>query len=170
MRKGRYGVALAFYAVAAFVFAMFESILPLVLLTAFVIAVEDDEWAGKQCIQALVIVVLKWVISEVFVLINLPLKWIGFIITDYESGFHTFTSVISKLFTFAQDLIGIAFLVFIALAIVAVIKEKSANFPLAAQVANWAYGVAKPQAKKCPKCGAPITGKFCEKCGERVED
>ena len=52
MRKGQFGITYVCYAVIAMILAWFGQTLALVLLTAFMIAVEKDEWASKQCLQA----------------------------------------------------------------------------------------------------------------------
>lgn len=32
------------------------------------------------------------------------------------------------------------------------------------------YNQEKKEEKKCPKCGATVTGKFCSECGEKIEE
>ena len=167
MRKGNYGIAYAFYAVLAFVFALFGQSLLLCLLTVFLIVVEKDEWASKQSLQACGIVGAQWIISKAISLIGLPVAWIGRFITDYSSGFYKFESVWNKIFYFVGDFVDIAFLVITIMAIMKVMKGTDAKVPVISKFADWAYGIGG--AKKCPKCGAEVKGNFCDKCGTKLD-
>lgn len=167
MRKGKFGIAFAFYAVVAFILAFRGQTLELVLLTGFVVAVEKDEWASKMCIQAVGLLGIQWIISEVLSLVQKPLDWIDKFITYSESAFYTVQNVISKIFYFIREFVDIAILVFAIMAILEVMKEKDAKIPVVSDFANWAYGLGK--GKKCPKCGATVEGKFCDKCGTKLD-
>lgn len=167
MRKGKLGVAFVFYAAAAFVLAYFGQTTVLALLTGVVLIIEKDEWASKMCLQAVGLAGIQWIISEAFSLLYKPMSWISQFITDYESAFYDVEKVINKILYFAREAVDIAILVFAITAILEVIKEKDAKIPVASDFANWAVGLGK--GKKCPKCGAVVTGKFCDKCGEKLD-
>ena len=52
MEKGKLGIRLSFYAVAAFILAFLGYSTVLALLVGFVLIVEKNEWASRQVIQA----------------------------------------------------------------------------------------------------------------------
>lgn len=168
MRKGNYGIAFAFYAAVAFILALFGQTLFLFLLTAFVIVVEKDEQTAKQNLQACGLVGLQWIISEVFWIIKLPLNWIYDIVNpEYDSFFYNFKKVVDGIFSFLNDAVDIAVLVLVLLAIAKIVKGAEVKLPFVAKFADWAYGIGG--SKKCPKCGAPVKGNFCDKCGTKLD-
>lgn len=167
MRKGNYGITYVCYATLAMILAWFGQTLLLALLTMFVIVVEKDEWASKQCLQACGIVGAQWFIAEAISLINKPVSWIGKFIKEYDSPYYKFTDVWGKLFYFINEIIDIAVIVLLVMAILNVLKEKDAKIPVISKFADWAYGLGK--TKKCPKCGTVVKGNFCDKCGTKLD-
>jgi len=167
MRKGQFGITYVCYAVIAMILAWFGQTLALVLLTAFMIAVEKDEWASKQCLQACGLVGTQWLISECISILNKPVSWIGRFIKDYESSFYSFQKVYDHIFYFVREVVDIAVIVLVIMAILNILKEKDANIPVISKFADWAYGIGG--GKKCPKCGSVVKGNFCDKCGTKLD-
>lgn len=185
MEKGKFGVRLAFYAVAAFVFAMLGWYLALVLLAGVVIVGEQNEWAGRQVIEAFVLLLAAEIINSVLGLFSI----VGYI--------PIIGSIWYKVIGVFGDLLRIAVYVFSIIAIVKVAKGKEAGVPLADKFADWVYGKVVPKpvapaapvapaqpatpaqpvapaqpatpvapAAVCTNCGTPLNGgAFCAKCG-----
>jgi len=168
MRKGNYGIAYVFYAVLAFVLALFGQSLMLFLLTAFVIIAEKDEWTSKLSLQACGLVGIRWIVSEALGIVKLPFEWLNRIIRpEYDSFYYKFMNVIGDIFNFLNEVVDIVILVFILMAIAKLIKGAEPKLPIVSKFANWAYGAS--DVKKCPKCGAVVKGKFCDKCGTKLD-
>ena len=182
MEKGKLGVRMAFYATVAFLLVLLTSnIIPVFLLLGVTMVVEQNEWASRQVIQAIVLQLLSVVVSTVF---------------DVFSVFYripVFGTIWGIIVSTVESIIAIVVLVFGVIALVNVCKGKEANVPLANKFANWAYGktAAKPvyqqpvyqqpvyqqpvaptqapAAGVCANCGAPLNGAaFCTKCGTPV--
>lgn len=128
MEKGKYGVRLSFYAVAAFIFAILGYSTALILLAGVVIVGEKDEWAGRQVIQAVCLQFVSGVISAFFGLFSFfySIPFIGTV-------WGTIVSVV-------ESVIAIIILIFAIIGLVKVAKGKEAGVPLAERFANWAYG------------------------------
>ncbi len=119
MNKSKTGMYPWFYAVLAFVLAIFGQTLLCALLLAFVILAERDNWLTCQVIQALCLCLIQGVMGVVSSVFNL--------VTDYT------LAVVSRFFntTFnvLDQLIGIAVLIFALVAIGKVRKGEDANVP-----------------------------------------
>lgn len=185
MEKGKFGISLAFYAVAAFVFAMLGWSTALILLAGVVIVGEQNEWASRQVIQATVLLIAASLASAVLGVFDI-ITWIPII-----------GSIWSRLISVVRDLLDIAVYVFSIIAIIKVAKGNEAGVPLADKFANWAYGKVAPKpvapaapvapatpvapaqpaapatpvqeapaANVCSNCGEALNGgAFCTKCG-----
>lgn len=188
MEKGKFGVRLSFYAVAAFIFAILGYSTALILLAGVVIVGEKDEWAGRQVIQAVCLQFVSGVISAFFSLFSFfySIPFIGAV-------WGTVVGVV-------ESIISLIILIFAIIGLVKVAKGKEAGVPLADKFANWAYGKmtvkqqpiyqqpmqqpmqpmqpmqpaapaqpvqpAQPAADVCANCGSPLNGgAFCTKCG-----
>ena len=146
MKKGKFGVVLPLYAVAAMILAMFGNIIPVVALTIFVIAVEKDEWASRQCIQASCVIAFGWIISEAVTILKTPFAdWVGHFV--YSGGYAAFVEYYNYSFSILLDLVRVFFLVMLLIGAIKVARGGEANIPLASKFANWAYGkvIPKPQ-------------------------
>lgn len=189
MEKGKYGIRLSFYAVAAFIFAILGYSTALILLAGVVIVGEKDEWAGRQVIQAVCLQFVSGVISAFFGLFSFfyRIPFIG--------------NVWGIIVSVVESVTAIIILIFAIIGLVKVAKGKEAGVPLAERFANWVYGkitvkqqpvyqqpmqqpmqpvqpmqqtaqpmqpVAseQPAADVCANCGNPLNGgAFCTKCG-----
>ena len=197
MEKGKLGIRMSFYAVAAFVLAILGYSTALFLLAGVVLVYEKDEWAGRQVIQAVCLMMVTSIVSVVF-------DVLGFVDFAHWAEYGSFLYKLGNLWSHFQDIIfyllGIAVYVFGFLAITKVAKGKEAGVPLADKFANWAYGkvvekvkpvvpvapaqpAAQPVAAQpvapaqpaaapaanCTNCGAPLNGAaFCTQCGTPV--
>ena len=60
MQKGKFGIVLCFYPIAAFAAVILNSPLIAAALAALAVFVERDEWAGRQTLQAWMLSALVW--------------------------------------------------------------------------------------------------------------
>lgn len=185
MEKGKYGIRLSFYAVAAFIFAILGYTTALFLLAGVVIVGEKNEWAGRQVIQAICLEFVSGIIGTFFGLF------------DFFYRIPIFGTVWGTIVSVVESVIAIALLVFAIIGLVKVAKGREAGVPLADKFANWAYGKitvkqqpvyqqpmqaaqpmqqtaqpmqpvapAQPAGDVCANCGSPLNGgAFCTKCG-----
>lgn len=187
MEKGKFGISMAFYAVLGFILAVLGWETALFLLAGVVIFVEKNEWASRQLIQAICLVMVSSIIAEAFTLLGC-FEWTSW--ASYGTGTYALYSAWNKIKTVVYYGIDIVVFLFGLLAILKVAKGKEAGVPLADKFANWAYGkvvvvtvqptvapvapVQQPVAPvqpaapvdACANCGAPLNGAaFCTKCG-----
>ena len=184
MEKGKFGISMAFYAVLGFILAVLGYSTGLFLLAGVVIFVEKNEWASRQIIQAICLMMVSSIIAEAFTLLGC-INWTSW--ASYGSGTYALYSAWSKFRDVVNYGMDIVVFLFGLLAILKVAKGKEAGVPLASKFANWAYGkvtvvtvqqtvapVQQPVAPvqpaapvdACANCGAPLNGAaFCTKCG-----
>ncbi len=188
MEKGKFGIRMSFYAVAAFIFAILGYSTALILLAGVVIVGEKNEWAGRQVIQAICLQFVSGVIGAFFGLF------------DFFYRIPIFGTVWGTIVSIVESVIAIVILIFAIIGLVKAAKGKEAGVPLADRFANWAYGKitvkqqpvyqqpmqqaqpmqqpmqpvqqappmqqAAPAADVCANCGNPLNGgAFCTKCG-----
>lgn len=194
MLKGKYPIVLPAVAAISFVLAFFGYYEILVLVVAYALLCERDNWLIKQTLQALylglsvgaVLTVLGWVFSFV----NVP-SW-----TDM-TGFYSFTANVHGVL---NGIANIFLLVFALMGLLKVIKGEDANLPIFGDLADKSMGIIKPKPVytppvppvappvqpnqqpapfvqappmgapvpsdwHCPKCGKVNSGKFCAGCG-----
>lgn len=141
MKKGNFGIRLAFYGVLAFVLAYLGSTTLLFLLAAVAIYVEKDEWASRQVMQAIIVCfaasVLRNVLYDIDIIGDIP--FIG--------------SVWSVLTSIIYSVIDLLVLVLCVVGIIKNLKDQDADIPVAKNIADWAYGVVK--VKAAPAQAAP---------------
>lgn len=65
MEKGKLGIRLSFYAVAAFILAFLGYSTVLALLAGFVLIVEKNEWASRQVIQAFFLCIFADIVNGI---------------------------------------------------------------------------------------------------------
>lgn len=168
MEKGKYGIKLGFYGVAAFILAYFGYTTLLFLLAGVVLLAEKDEWATRQVIQAICLCFFSTIILG------------AFDVFDFAYKIPVVSAVWSVIMGIISGIINLIVLIFCIIGIIKNAKGNDANIPLASKFANWAYGIVKvkavapqmaaPQAGAqgfCPSCGAPYNGgAFCNGCGK----
>lgn len=144
MEKGKLGIRMSFYAVAAFVLAALGYSTGWFLLAGVVLVVEKDEWASRQVIQSGCLMVLSSIISVIF-------DVFGFIDWTSWASYDSILYKIFKIWSHFQDIVfwgvGIVVYIFAFLAIMKVAKGKEAGVPLADKFANWAYGKVVEKVK-----------------------
>ncbi|MCM1090852.1 MAG: hypothetical protein NC092_10590 [Butyrivibrio sp.] len=130
MEKGKFGIRMCFYTVTAFLLAYLGYSTVLFLLAGVVILVEQNEWAGRQVIQAICLCVVENLVSQLLDIFD-PIYRIP---------------LISSVWGVATDLIGsvlsILVLLFCVVGILKNLKGEEANIIGASKLADWAYGIA----------------------------
>ena len=150
MEKGQLGIRYAFYAVAAFVLAFLGYSTGLFILAAVVVAVEKNEWATKQIIQACVMLLFVNLFHEVF----------GWLDVIYRIPWRPVVTAWEWVNAIVDRIFYLVMMVLYIIAIVRVAGGKEAKVPLASALANWACGVI---AQKAPKAApAPATAPTVE--------
>lgn len=179
MEKGKFGIRLSFYAVAAFFFVLFGNLTVLTLLAGAVIFIEKDEWASRQVIQAILLSLFSSIVSFCFSVVGF-MSWFSW--AEYGTLLYKVYSLWNRLESIVSYPVRILIYVFTIVAIIKTSKGQDAGIPLASKFADWAYGKIseKPAAATsaapaaptqatanvCSNCGAPLDGaKFCSKCG-----
>lgn len=144
MRKGKIGLTYTFYASLAFVLMLFGVIFEnifspmtmLLLLTGFVVVVEKDEWASRQCLQAF-------------------LLCFGYIIMDnFAPSFGT--SVLDDILQYLNPaqwvsaiiwfVLWVIMMIFTIMGLVRVRKGQEANIPIVSKIAYKAFGYVQQSA------------------------
>ncbi|MFV0412923.1 MAG: hypothetical protein ACK5L3_06570 [Oscillospiraceae bacterium] len=142
MRKGKFGITYTFYAVLAFVLALFGLSTLSGLLLAFVIVTEKDEWATRQCMQAFFLTFVSSIasaFSSAFYSLGSSLSYTG-----------ALYSVIGVLSSVIAGIINILVLIFVIIGLVNVAKGKEANVPLLSKLAYKAFGYIPQPAPVAP--------------------
>lgn len=133
MRKGKFGIVLCFYPIAAFAAVILNAPLICAAIAAAAIFLEKDEWAGRQTLQACMASALVFFFDH---LLNwgLDLVYIPYI-----------TNFLSVVATIIFVLVYLAAVILSILAIIRVRKDEEANFPLLSELAYRIYGQRKPK-------------------------
>lgn len=137
MEKGKFGISMAFYAVLGFILAVLGYSTGLFLLAGVVIFVEKNEWASRQIIQAICLMMVSSIIAVAFDLLGC-INWTSW--ASYGTGTYALYSAWSKFRDVVYYGIDIVVFLFGLLAILKVAKGKEAGVPMADKFANWAYG------------------------------
>ncbi len=132
MKKGKFGIVLCFYPIAAFAAVILDSLLICLLFAMAAIFLEKDEWAGRQTLQACMLSVVVFFFNQAVSLVNL-------VHIPYISAF------LSVIATIAFVLVYLAAIVLSLLGLLRVRKEEEANLPLFSELAYHIYGKSKPK-------------------------
>lgn len=138
MRKGNFGIRLAFYGVLAFALAYLGYSTLLFLILGVALLAEKDEWTVRQVLQAVVLCFISSIVRNVFNVLG--------IIGDIPL-LGNLWNVISGLFEAVVELIVLACAVS---GIIKNVKDQDADIPGAKALADWAYGVVKAKAAPAP--------------------
>lgn len=143
MRKGKLGVVLCLYPVIAFAAVILDSPLLCALLVLFTLAAERDEWAVRQCLQALTLSaavrLIVGILSGLTSFLSIPIL-------------GSFLSVVG---TVLCALVKIAAWVLSILAIVRVLGDREADLPLFSALSYRVYGKRAPKPAYPPAPGTP---------------
>lgn len=134
MRKGKLGVVVCLYPILGFVCVILNQPLLCALIFGFVLVVERDEWAGRQCLQAVGLSAIAVVLRELLVYsVNLFPVYIDF--------FHFLSTAFGTL----SALVYLAAIITSMVAITRVMKDQEASLPGLDRLAYRAYGKQKPR-------------------------
>lgn len=133
MTKTKFGVNPAFYAVLAFILGFFGYTTWLVVLTVFLIAAEQNEWAARQSIQAMAISFIPSIVSALFGLVSFinKIPYLGKVWYWFDYSVDAMLAI----------LVAVIFII----GLFKVAGGKEANLPLVNKFANWAYGKVAPK-------------------------
>ena len=134
MRKGKLGVVVCLYPILGFVCVILNQPLLCALSFGFVLVTERDEWAGRQCLQAVGLSAIAVVLRELLVYsVNLFPVYIDF--------FHFLSTAFGTL----SALVYLAAIITSMVAITRVMKDQEASLPGLDRLAYRAYGKQKPR-------------------------
>ena len=136
MEKGKLGIRLSFYAVAAFILAFLGYSTVLALLTGFVLIVEKNEWASRQVIQAFFLCIFADIVNGI---LN---------IFDFLYQIPLMGSVWGTAISVIDGIVSLVVLIFCIMALVNTAKGNEANVPGLNGLANWAYGIVAPKVNQ----------------------
>ena len=131
MKKDNFGICLSFYAVLAFVLAIFGNTTVLALLLGFVILVHKDQWLIRQVMQALFLGMVASIVNII----------IGVISPIYS--IPILGHVISVTLGAASSIIDIIILVIAIIAIMRVSKGQEAEALFVKGFAVKAFGIVR---------------------------
>ncbi len=137
MKKGKFGILLAYYAVIAFVLVILKQPVLIALVAAAAIFLEKDEWLSRQTIQALMLSVVVECFSTVANVFDaLPLWFIS--------------DILAGIFSFVSWALYIVAIIFSILAIIKVYRENDAGVPLLSDLSYKIFGQIKPRPAPPP--------------------
>lgn len=138
LKRGKFGLCLAFYAILAFVLALLKQPVLCGLLLAFVLVTEEEPWVPRQVLQGFMLSLAAYFFMDLLFTFTavIPIRF-GFLL---------------EFFTGAQRMVSLlgyaASAVFCLLGIVRTAKGQEADLPLFSSLAYRAFGQQKPQPVK----------------------
>lgn len=150
MTKGKYGISLVAVAIVAFFLAFFGLLEALVLILAFALILEKDQWLSRQVFQAFylrlayvaAVTVIGWVFTAINALFGL---FNAYRVISFFSGFHNVVNFLLQVGLFVLALI----------AVLRLAKGKDAGLPLISGLVDTTFGLIKPKAKPAPAPAPP---------------
>lgn len=139
MKKGKFGIVLCFYPIAAFAAVILNFPLFCLALAAAAVFLERDEWAGRQTLQAVMA---------------------SFLVSFFEHAQTVFadsifipvvSTVLSVVSTVVFVLLYLAAIIFSILGMIRTGKGEEANFPVFSDLAFRIYGKLKPKPVRVPQ-------------------
>lgn len=131
MQKGKFGIAVWFYAVLAFVLAFMGQVLLSGLLFGFVILAEKNEWLIRQVMQAFVLCICGSILQG---LVSGP---------DIVSEIPILNTVVSAFAGLVSGAIHLLILICVIIGIVRTAKGQDAAIPLVSGLVDRAFGIVK---------------------------
>jgi hypothetical protein len=145
MRKGKFNICLAYFAVFAFLLAILGQTLACCLVMFAAIFLEKDEWLGRQTIQAFALLLVGNVVTSVLGMISSFFSFLPFGI------FNPISSLFSGLNTF----VSIGIMILSILAILNCLKERDAGVPVISGLSYRVYGLVAPAPARAAPTYAP---------------
>lgn len=144
MKKGKFGIVLCFYPIAAFAAAILDAPLIGAILAAAAIFAERDEWAGRQTLQA-------WMLSVVMSFFSGVAGWVGNVPVPFLGAALSVTTTVLYVVVYFCGL------VLSILGISRVMRDGEANIPVLCDIAYRVYGKRrpKPTVTQIPPAGYP---------------
>ena len=144
MKKGKYGVALGIVAAAALVFGILKMPTLVVLILAYALLAEKDDWLTRQSLYAFVLTVSYYVIDLIisggFGALSGVFGWLDFYrLQQFTSGAQVVLQTALYILLIAASI----------LALVRVLNNKDAGIPLVSKLVDLATGAA-PTPKPIP--------------------
>lgn len=133
MKKGKFGLSLIVYPVAAFACIILKQPALCALICALAIFVERDEWAGRQCLQAVGLAAFLWVFGSI-------VPWLASLCM-----IPVLNTIVLAIANVLHVLVYLAAIFFSILAIIRTSKEQEADLPILSELAFRAYGKMKPR-------------------------
>lgn len=128
MKKGKFGIVLCFYPIAAFAAVILQAFWLSALALAVAVFLEKDEWTGRQTLQAALLAAIVWCFRafsrQIGSMLYVPL------LSDI---LRAATAVVFVIVYLGAIMLSI-------LAIIRVMKEQEANLPLLSDLAHRVYG------------------------------
>lgn len=129
MEKGKLGLRLSFYGVAAFVLAFMGHSTLLFLLLGIVLLVEKNDFVTRQVIQAICLCLVASLIGSLLD------------IADFMYDIPFISSIWSTILNIINSVIDLVVFIFCLVGMFNNLNGKDANIPLASKFADWAQGV-----------------------------
>lgn len=152
MQKTKLGLSVTFVAACLYFFGLFSTI-PAVLLVAFVLLKEDDEWLKKMAVKALVLVLVFWVAGILLTAINDVFSMLSVIVGWFGAGRVSVPLNLTSLISYALDIVEI--LVMVVLGLQALKHDSMSLGPIDGMVDS-AMGVAKAAVAKVEAAKAEV--------------
>lgn len=144
MQKTKLGLSVTFVAACLYFFGLFSTI-PAVLLVAYVLLKEDDEWLKKMAVKALVLVLVFWIAGSFLTAINEVFSMLSVIVGWFGASRVSVPLNLTSLLAYALDAVEI--LVMLILGLQAMKHESMPLGPIDGMVDS-AMGVAKAAVAK----------------------
>lgn len=148
IKNGKFSLSLAAIAVVAFAFALLEEVAALILVLVFSLLAEKDDWLNLQVFQALLL-------ALAYQMLALLRTWIYSGLTSFISWLDIYRGfrVIDRMDSLIWGLLYIAFIVFVILAMVRLIRGQDADLPFFARLAG--TGLIKTRQGRGPHFNGP---------------
>lgn len=130
--KGKFGLSLVVYPVAAFACIILKQPILCAAICALAIFLERDEWSGRQCLQAVCLAGLLWIFGAV-------VPWLAALCV-----IPVLNTIVLTIANVLHVVVYMAAIFFSILAIMRTSKGQEANLPIFSELAYRAYGKRQP--------------------------